>query len=171
LNLSAYTAIDNNPELFKIVTPINVDLFESYLINHPNRAYVNSVCRGLRDGFWPWATHDDPNLWQTYDHSHRPINQTERMDFVREQRDEEIKLGRWSPSFGSQFHLAPLDRFLRSGQPPMKVTNSETLFIYRGTRLIQALAYHESFRRQSPYQWHCQCFCRLRHTTPSAPFQ
>ena len=102
LNESAYTTIDNYQELFKIVTPINIDKFEAYLINHPNRAYVDSVCRGLRDGFWPWATHDDPNLWKTYDNSHRPINQVERMDFVREQRDEEIRLGRWSPSFGSQ---------------------------------------------------------------------
>jgi hypothetical protein len=101
LNVSAYTTIDKHPELFKIVTPINVDRFEAYLIDHPNRAYVNSVCRGLRNGFWPWATHDDPNLWKTYDNSHRPI-QAERMNFVREQRDEEIKLGRWSPSFGSK---------------------------------------------------------------------
>jgi hypothetical protein len=102
LNKAAYTTIDNHPELFKIVTPINVDKFEAYLINHPNRAYVDSVCLGLRDGFWPWATHDDPNLWRTYDNSHRSINQAERMNFVREQRDEEIKLGRWSPSFGSK---------------------------------------------------------------------
>jgi hypothetical protein len=101
-NVSAYTTIDNHPELFKTVTPINVDLFERYLINHPNQAYVNSVCRGLRHGFWPWATHDDPNLWKTHDNSHRPINQAEHMDFVRDQRDEEIKLGRWSPSFGSE---------------------------------------------------------------------
>jgi hypothetical protein len=102
LNVSAYTTIDNHPELFKIETPVNVDQFKAYLIDHPNQAYVDSVCRGLRDGFWPWATHDDPNLWKTYDNSHRPINQTERMNFVREQRDEEIKLRRWSQSFGSQ---------------------------------------------------------------------
>ena len=102
LNESAYRTIDDNPDLFKIVTPINVDRFERYLINHPNRAYVDSVCRGLREGFWPWATHDDPNLWRTYDNSPRPIKQTERMNFVLEQRDEEIRLGRWSRSFGSE---------------------------------------------------------------------
>src|ERR1700683_2675263 len=82
LNKSAYTTIDNHLELFKIVTPINVDQFEAYLIDHPNRPYVDSVCRGLRHGFWPWATHDDPSLWETYDNSHRPINQTDHMDFV-----------------------------------------------------------------------------------------
>jgi len=37
LNKSAYTTIDNYPELFKIVTPINVDQFEAYLIDHPNQ--------------------------------------------------------------------------------------------------------------------------------------
>jgi ribonuclease HI len=102
LNKSAYTTIDSRPDLFKIVTPINIDRFKAYLIDHPNQPYVNSVCRGLRQGFWPWAKHDDPNLWKTYDNSRRPINQTDRMDFVREQRDEEIKLGRWSLSFGSK---------------------------------------------------------------------
>jgi hypothetical protein len=92
LNKVAYTTINNHPELFKIVTPINVDQFEAGLMNHPNRAYVDSVCRGLREGFWPWPTHDNPNLWRTCDNSYRPINQAERMNFVREQRDEEIKL-------------------------------------------------------------------------------
>lgn len=113
LNESAYTTIDNNPELFKIVTPINVDKFEAYLIHHPNRPYVDSVCRGLRRGFWPWATHDDPDLWKTHDNSYRPINDTDRMNFVREQRDEEIRLGRWSPPFGSQLlpgmYSSPID--------------------------------------------------------------
>jgi hypothetical protein len=102
LNKAAYTTIDNHPELFKIVTPINVDKFKAYLVHHPNQAYVDSVCRGLREGFWPWATHDNPNLWRTCDNSYRPINQAKRMNFVREQRDEEIKLGRWSPWFGSK---------------------------------------------------------------------
>jgi hypothetical protein len=85
LNESAYHTIDNRPDLFKIVTPINVDLFETYLINHPNRAFVDSVCCGLREGFWPGATHDDPDLWQTHGQSFRPIKQAEHMSFVPEQ--------------------------------------------------------------------------------------
>jgi len=47
--------IRDHPELFKIVTPIKVEIFESYLATHPNRPFVASVCRGLREGFWPWA--------------------------------------------------------------------------------------------------------------------
>jgi len=131
-NLSelAYTTIDRNPELFKIVTPINVDRFEAYLIHHPNRPYVDSVCRGLRHGFWPWATHDDPNLWKTYDNSDRPINETDRMDFVREQRDEEIRLGRWSPSFGSQLlpgmYSSPIGVVLKPHSDKFRLVNDHT---------------------------------------------
>ena len=48
--------IQENSYLFKIVTPIRVDVFESYLMLHPNTDFVASVCWGLREGFWPWAT-------------------------------------------------------------------------------------------------------------------
>jgi hypothetical protein len=47
--------IRENPHLFKIVPPINVDKFEALLSKHPNQPFVKSVCRGLREGFWPWA--------------------------------------------------------------------------------------------------------------------
>ena len=32
-------------------TPINVDLLESYLLNHPDRSFVSFLCDGLRYGF------------------------------------------------------------------------------------------------------------------------
>ena len=44
-----------NPSLFNIVTPINVDRFEQLLESHPNQPLVMSVCHGLHEGFWPWA--------------------------------------------------------------------------------------------------------------------
>jgi hypothetical protein len=140
LNKSAYATIDNHPELFKIVTPINVDQFEAYLIDHPNRPYVESVCRGLRHGFWPWATHDDPSLWKTYDNSHRPINQTDRMDFVREQRDEEIKLERWSPSFGSQLlpgmYSSPIGVVLKPHSDKFRLVNDHSQEPYSPNSMI-----------------------------------
>jgi hypothetical protein len=105
LNAEAYATIRSRPDLFKIVTPIKVERFERYLENHPNRKYVESVCRGLRDGFWPWANGDDPDMWKTYDNSRRPIRDLEHMDFVLKQREKEIQLGRWSQSFG--FKLLP----------------------------------------------------------------
>ncbi|CAL1706259.1 unnamed protein product [Somion occarium] len=45
--------------LFKIVSGINVDRFQYLLQDHPNQPFVLSVCRPLREGFWPWAVSDD----------------------------------------------------------------------------------------------------------------
>ena len=33
------------------VTPINVDLLESMLVDHPDRDFVVGLCSGLREGF------------------------------------------------------------------------------------------------------------------------
>ena len=59
-NFDTLTTIHEFSHLFKIVTPINVDRFGFLLRDHPNRHFVDSVLRGLRDGFWPCAdTHAD----------------------------------------------------------------------------------------------------------------
>jgi len=50
----------NHPELFKIVIPINVNVFKDYLSYHPNPDFIQSVCTGLCEGFWPWA---DTHQW------------------------------------------------------------------------------------------------------------
>ena len=39
--------ITDNPDLFQVLTPIKVDVFESLLKNHPNPAFVQSMCTGL----------------------------------------------------------------------------------------------------------------------------
>ena len=44
-----------NPSLFEIITPINVNLFKSLLSTHPNQPFIALVCKGLREGYWPWA--------------------------------------------------------------------------------------------------------------------
>src|SRR5882724_13553617 len=49
-NIMANATINAHPELFKIVTPINVDKFESLLVQHPNCLLVNSICQLLREG-------------------------------------------------------------------------------------------------------------------------
>lgn len=54
-NISAMETISSNPDLFKIITPVNVEHFEQLLQTHPNCPFVDSVCKGLREGFWPWA--------------------------------------------------------------------------------------------------------------------
>ncbi|TEB27632.1 hypothetical protein FA13DRAFT_1601965, partial [Coprinellus micaceus] len=47
--------IHDNPHLFNVSTPINIDLFEELLATHPNQPFVRSVVVGLREGFWPCA--------------------------------------------------------------------------------------------------------------------
>ena len=57
--------LQENPHLFKVVTrltPVRVDIFETYLASHPNRNFVDSVCRGLCEGFWPWAITPSPGF-------------------------------------------------------------------------------------------------------------
>jgi hypothetical protein len=83
-----------------IVTPINIDRLASLLVNHPNSLFVGSILHGLREGFWPWAdTHHDVYP-PTIDYF-KPRDYKEHVKhFLREQRDEEIKLNRFSQSFG-----------------------------------------------------------------------
>ena len=103
-----------NRGLFGIVSPIKVDAFKRLLKDHPNPDHVNSVVRGLKHGFWPWADTDDSNLPATYDGSRErpPVRGKEKVEFIRQQRDEEVELGRWSEPFGTELlpgmHASPI---------------------------------------------------------------
>jgi hypothetical protein len=46
-NSIALRTIRDNPDLFKIVTPIDIDHLECLLVLHPNRPLVLSVCHSL----------------------------------------------------------------------------------------------------------------------------
>jgi hypothetical protein len=91
--------IRENPHLFKIVTPIQVDVFESYLSSHPNQNFVKSVCKGLREGFWPWARTPCEGYPLTNDESNPPPLDEKKADFLRAQRDHEVSKGRYSAPF------------------------------------------------------------------------
>src|SRR5882724_9628671 len=94
------STITSHPHLFKIVTPVKVDRFEQLLSSHPNQPLVQSVCRGLCEGFWPFACFsiDAPDTW---DNSTRTL-EGPNLDFALSQRDEEIEAGRFSSSFGTE---------------------------------------------------------------------
>jgi len=99
-NLAAIRMIEDNPTLFKIVTPIKVDVLEILLESHPNQPFVNSVLDGLRKGFWPWASIIKDGYPVTLDKS-RPICLTpEKEDFLNEQLKHEQSLERMSQEFG-----------------------------------------------------------------------
>ncbi|KZV91665.1 hypothetical protein EXIGLDRAFT_589182, partial [Exidia glandulosa HHB12029] len=88
--------------LFRIVTPIRVDVFEKYLEDHPNPEFVKFVCRGLREGFWPNAQTEAGVYPITWDNSDRPIRDDAHLTFLHEHRDAEIKAGRFSRPFGTE---------------------------------------------------------------------
>ena len=94
--------ISENEHLFSIVTPIKIDRLASLLVNHPNPPFVSSVLRGLREGFWPWAdTHHD--IYPTTKDYFKPREYEDNIkDFLRDQRDLEISLNRFSDSFGPE---------------------------------------------------------------------
>ena len=111
-NKVALKTISENPDLFGVVSPIKADVFKKQLADHPNKSYVKSVVRGLKDGFWPWA--DTSNLPTTYDGSRQrsPITSKEKANFIKQQSEDEINLGRWSQPFGNQLlpgmHSSPI---------------------------------------------------------------
>ena len=53
--------IADNPSLFDIITPINVDKFEQLLSTHPNQPFVASVCQGLLE-----IVRGNPGVFQGY---------------------------------------------------------------------------------------------------------
>ena len=99
-NTVALDTINNHSNLFKIVTPINVDHFKALLNSHPNQPFVKSVCRGLQEGFWPWADTHLGKYPTTVDESLGMPDSRPEADFLHVQRDQERLAGRFSGSFG-----------------------------------------------------------------------
>jgi len=93
--------ISQKPNLFKIVTPINVPSLHYFLRKHPNRMFCESICNGLVNGFWPWADVDSPGYSITHDESRLSLGDKEKLDFVQKQQDIEIQKGHFSESFGT----------------------------------------------------------------------
>ena len=101
-NSAAVKTILDNPDLFQVRTPIIVDVFESLLRDHPNPAFVNSVCVGLREGFWPWACTMHDSFPITHDESRPMPGDDKKCNFIREQCQKERYKGYFSESFGTE---------------------------------------------------------------------
>ncbi|KIY43016.1 hypothetical protein FISHEDRAFT_78924 [Fistulina hepatica ATCC 64428] len=101
-NATALGTIATYPHLFTIVTPVNVDELESLLRDHPNRLFVESVCRSLREGFWPWAVTANRGYPNTYDNAegYRTLTEPAHLAFARTQWAAEVAAGRFSAPFG-----------------------------------------------------------------------
>jgi hypothetical protein len=100
-NGRACRTITDYPDLFEIVTPIDVTKLRALTISHPNRPFVESVLEGLSNGFWPWAdTFSMEGYPITHDES-RPLRLSpEKDEFLQRQIQHERDMGRISASFG-----------------------------------------------------------------------
>lgn len=96
---TAQLTLQRFSQLFDIVTPIRIHTFSTLLRSHPNRPFVASVLRSLKEGFWPWADTVSSGRPPIVDNSPREIKDPSHLAFVREQRDEEVRLRRFSPAF------------------------------------------------------------------------
>ena len=99
-NPVAHQMIFEHLSLFKIVTPINVNLFECLLSDHPNPSFINSVCIGLHEGFWPWADTLKDGYPSIYDGARPTPCDNKKADFIYAQCDIEILKDHFSASFG-----------------------------------------------------------------------
>lgn len=92
------STLASHPHLFQVTTPIRVSVLNDLLADHPNQSFVDSVCHGLLHGFWPFADTSKTTLPTTLD-VHEYISEPTHIEFARQQRENEIALGRFSPSF------------------------------------------------------------------------
>ncbi|KAF8989658.1 hypothetical protein BDZ89DRAFT_974667 [Hymenopellis radicata] len=93
--------IHENPHLFHVSTPINIDRFANLLTIHPNQRFVASVVRSLRVGLWPWAdTNPTGDFPETWDNAWANIPSEKEHNFISDQCNEEVQKGHHSPPFG-----------------------------------------------------------------------
>ena len=71
-NATAVVTITSHVHLFVIVMPIKTDHFEALLESHLNKLLIESVCKGLCQGFWPYVNFDG-NTPTTWDNSSQPL--------------------------------------------------------------------------------------------------
>ncbi|KAF8985854.1 hypothetical protein BDQ17DRAFT_1259984, partial [Cyathus striatus] len=141
--------IDNNPHLFKIVTPINVDVFKHYVSHHPNRHFTASICNGLRDGFWSQASHC-PHYPLTVDALDQHPSQSNReQEFLQAQCEQEVALGHFSPSFGTDLLLEMYSMLIHAVPKAVKnlhmVTNHSC-----GEFSLNSMVQRDAIEGQSP---------------------
>lgn len=99
-NHIAWATIHSNWHLFCITTLINVEHFHSLLLSHPNCPLIMSVCRGLCEGFWPWAQTEGVHAPPIVDNaSLQKVRDLTHLAFIYQQHDEEVALHCFSDAY------------------------------------------------------------------------
>ena len=140
-NAITTATISCNPSLFKIVTPINVDRFESLLATHPNQPFVKSVCNGLRIGFWPFADSQLEGYPITHDESQPPTKGTKESLFLQTQIQTEQDKGRFSHPFGRillpGMYSMPIHAVLKPGSTDLRLVTDHSSGPFSLNSMIQ----------------------------------
>ncbi|KJA19287.1 hypothetical protein HYPSUDRAFT_143936 [Hypholoma sublateritium FD-334 SS-4] len=142
-NFVASKTVHDHPHLFKIVTPIDVDKFESLLRNHPNPEFVESVCKGLREGFWPWADTLREGYPTTHNASYPSPPDEQKAAFLRAQRNVEIAKGRFSEAFGNNLlpgmYASPIHAVPKSDSTDLRMVTDHSA----GDFSLNSMIHHE----------------------------
>jgi hypothetical protein len=89
-----------HPTFFKIVMPINVECFHSFLVRHPNRAFIDTIIKAFKRRLLAPSC-DDPHLYLSLgDFPQRPQSPPS-LDSACSQCAEEERLGGFSAPFTS----------------------------------------------------------------------
>ena len=122
--------IRTHPHLFKIDCPILVDRFEELLASHPNQPFVKSVCRALREGFWPYADTKYGDYPTTWDFSEREPRDPEHALFIANQVEAEVQKGRYSEDFGPDLlpgmYSTPVHAVPKPGTDTFRLINDQS---------------------------------------------
>lgn len=108
-NESVVIALQQYHAEIKVETPFDVACLERFLGGHPNRAFVDSVLHGLREGFWPLSETEWKDELQCPEGNY-PMEESD-LEALRAFRDKEIAAGQWSDGFQSLLpgmHLSPI---------------------------------------------------------------
>jgi hypothetical protein len=129
-NKALVKTIQTNPHLFKLNCKINVDRLEQLLQHHPNQLFVLSVCRSLREGFWPWADTKIGSYPETWDFSDHPPKRQDHIDFITSQVETEVRLGRYSEAFRPELlpgmYSSPVHAVDKPGTTTFRLINDQS---------------------------------------------
>lgn len=93
----AAAAIEKRKDLFKIVSPIHVPRLTLLLKKHPIQPFVNSILRGLTEGFWPLSALPSRDTVIHENHVSGP----EADAVLKKARDKELLFDRYSKPFNT----------------------------------------------------------------------
>ncbi|KAJ3916504.1 hypothetical protein F5877DRAFT_46479, partial [Lentinula edodes] len=86
-----WNTIEENPDLFRVQTPITADRLEALSKAHPDQPSMKSLVVGKED-FWPWAsTCPSEDFSITWNNLWAPLRSEKEQNFVNTQRELEAQ--------------------------------------------------------------------------------